>query len=43
MLARQRQVLASAVFVLDGAVLVLAWLGAYWLRFHAEATVVKQR
>jgi Undecaprenyl-phosphate glucose phosphotransferase len=35
MLARQRQVLASAIFVLDGAVLVLAWLGAYWLRFHA--------
>jgi Undecaprenyl-phosphate glucose phosphotransferase len=35
MLARQRQVLASAVFVLDGAILVLAWLGAYWLRFHA--------
>jgi Predicted nucleoside-diphosphate sugar epimerases len=33
--ARQRQVLASAVFVLDGALLALAWLGAYWLRFHA--------
>jgi Undecaprenyl-phosphate glucose phosphotransferase len=35
MLARQRQVLASAVFVLDGVLLALAWLGAYWLRFHA--------
>jgi Undecaprenyl-phosphate glucose phosphotransferase len=30
-----RQVLASAVFVLDGAIIALAWLGSYWLRFHA--------
>ncbi len=35
MLARQRQILASAVFVLDGAVVALSWLAAYWLRFHA--------
>jgi Undecaprenyl-phosphate glucose phosphotransferase len=30
-----RQVLASAVFVLDGAIIALSWLGSYWLRFHA--------
>jgi len=35
MLARQRQILASAVFVLDGALIALAWLAAYWLRFRA--------
>jgi len=35
MLLRHRQVLASAVFALDGALIVLAWLGSYWLRFHA--------
>ncbi len=35
MLARQRQILASAVFVLDGVILAVSWLGAYWLRFHA--------
>jgi Undecaprenyl-phosphate glucose phosphotransferase len=32
--ARQRQVLASAVFVLDGVIVALAWLAAYWLRFY---------
>jgi Undecaprenyl-phosphate glucose phosphotransferase len=35
MLARHRQVLASAVFALDGAILALSWLAAYGLRFHA--------
>jgi len=35
MLARHRQVLASAIFVLDGALLALSWLASYWLRFHA--------
>jgi len=35
MLARHRQILASTIFVLDGALIALAWLGAYWLRFHA--------
>ena len=35
MRAPHRQVLASAVFVLDGAIIALAWLGSYWLRFHA--------
>jgi Undecaprenyl-phosphate glucose phosphotransferase len=34
MLVRQRQVLASLVFVLDGVILAAAWLAAYWLRFH---------
>jgi Undecaprenyl-phosphate glucose phosphotransferase len=35
MRAPHRQVLASAVFALDGAIIALSWLGAYWLRFHA--------
>jgi Undecaprenyl-phosphate glucose phosphotransferase len=35
MRAPHRQVLASAVFVLDGAIIALSWLGSYWLRFHA--------
>jgi len=32
--ARHRQVLASAVFVLDGGIVALSWVGAYWLRFY---------
>jgi len=35
MRAPHRQILASAVFVLDGAIIALSWLGSYWLRFHA--------
>jgi len=35
MRAPHRQVLASAVFVLDGVIIALSWLGSYWLRFHA--------
>ncbi len=35
MRAPHRQVLASAVFMLDGAIIALSWLGSYWLRFHA--------
>jgi Undecaprenyl-phosphate glucose phosphotransferase len=35
MRAPHRQVLASAVFVLDGAIIAASWLGSYWLRFHA--------
>ena len=35
MRAPHRQVLASAVFVFDGAIIALSWLGSYWLRFHA--------
>jgi len=35
MLARHRQLFATAVFVLDGAIIALAWVGAYALRFHA--------
>ncbi len=35
MLARHRQLFASAVFALDGVIIALSWLAAYWLRFHA--------
>ena len=35
MRAPHRQVLASAVFVLDGAIIALSWIGSYLLRFHA--------
>ena len=35
MLWRHRQVLSTAVFVLDGTLVGLSWLGAYWLRFVA--------
>jgi Undecaprenyl-phosphate glucose phosphotransferase len=34
MLARSRQLFASAMFVLDGLLVGLAWVLAYWLRFH---------
>jgi Undecaprenyl-phosphate glucose phosphotransferase len=34
MFSRQRQLLATAIFVLDGLVLAGAWLAAYWLRFY---------
>jgi hypothetical protein len=33
MLTRHRQVLATAVFLLDGTLIALAWVAAYWLRF----------
>jgi Undecaprenyl-phosphate glucose phosphotransferase len=33
MLARHRQLFASAIFLIDGALLFTAWLLAYWLRF----------
>ena len=35
MLARYRQLLATAIFLADGVLVATAWLGAYWLRFHA--------
>ena len=35
MFVRQRQLLATAVFVLDGLLIAGAWLAAYWLRFYA--------
>jgi Undecaprenyl-phosphate glucose phosphotransferase len=35
MFVRQRQLLATAVFLLDGLLIAGAWLAAYWLRFHA--------
>jgi Undecaprenyl-phosphate glucose phosphotransferase len=34
MLARYRQLFASGIFVLDGALIAAAWVGAYFLRFH---------
>jgi Undecaprenyl-phosphate glucose phosphotransferase len=33
MLARHRQVFATAVFALDAAIVAGSWLAAYWLRF----------
>lgn len=33
MFARQRQLFATAMFVLDGVLIAGAWLAAYWLRF----------
>jgi hypothetical protein len=35
MLLRNRQLLATGVFLLDGFLIAAAWLGAYWLRFVA--------
>jgi Undecaprenyl-phosphate glucose phosphotransferase len=35
MFVRQRQVLATAVFLLDGLLIAGAWIAAYWLRFYA--------
>ena len=34
MFVRQRQILATAIFVLDGLLIASAWLAAYQLRFH---------
>jgi Undecaprenyl-phosphate glucose phosphotransferase len=34
MFSRNRQLLATAVFLLDGLILAGAWLLAYWLRFY---------
>lgn len=35
MFAKNRQILLTAVFFLDAALLYAAWIGAYWLRFVA--------
>jgi Undecaprenyl-phosphate glucose phosphotransferase len=35
MFARHRQVFATAVFALDGALIAGSWVTAYWLRFFA--------
>ena len=35
MFSRHRQLLATAIFLLDGLVIAGAWLAAYWLRFYA--------
>ncbi|MBI3538671.1 MAG: hypothetical protein HY076_00140, partial [Candidatus Eisenbacteria bacterium] len=34
MFTRDRQLLATGVFALDGALIAGAWLAAYWLRFY---------
>jgi Undecaprenyl-phosphate glucose phosphotransferase len=34
MFSRQRQLLATAIFLVDGLILAGAWLAAYWLRFY---------
>ncbi|HKQ58957.1 MAG TPA: undecaprenyl-phosphate glucose phosphotransferase [Candidatus Eisenbacteria bacterium] len=35
MFARNRQLQATAIFMLDGVLIAGAWLAAYWLRFYA--------
>ncbi len=35
MFARSRQLFATGMFVVDAMLIAAAWLGAYWLRFHA--------
>jgi len=35
MFARSRQLFATGMFVVDALLIAGAWLGAYWLRFHA--------
>jgi len=35
MFARSRQLFATGMFVVDALLIATAWLGAYWLRFHA--------
>jgi Undecaprenyl-phosphate glucose phosphotransferase len=35
MFARSRQLFATGMFAVDAVLIALAWLGAYWLRFHA--------
>ncbi|MGE5178984.1 MAG: hypothetical protein ACM3PF_07840, partial [Bacteroidota bacterium] len=34
MLSKHRQLLVTAVFVLDGALIFTSWMAAYWTRFH---------
>jgi Undecaprenyl-phosphate glucose phosphotransferase len=35
MFSRSRQLFATGMFVVDALLIAGAWLGAYWLRFHA--------
>ena len=35
MFARSRQLFATGMFAVDAVLFAVAWLGAYWLRFHA--------
>uniref|UniRef100_A0A832MNA5 Undecaprenyl-phosphate glucose phosphotransferase n=1 Tax=Eiseniibacteriota bacterium TaxID=2212470 RepID=A0A832MNA5_UNCEI len=34
MLARHQQLFVTGLFVLDGALIFVAWIAAWWLRFH---------
>jgi Undecaprenyl-phosphate glucose phosphotransferase len=34
-LARHQQLFATGLFLLDGVLILAAWVGAWWLRFHA--------
>jgi Undecaprenyl-phosphate glucose phosphotransferase len=34
MIAKHRQLFATGLFLLDGALIAASWLGAYWLRFY---------
>jgi Undecaprenyl-phosphate glucose phosphotransferase len=34
MFARHRQVFATAIFLIDGAMIAGSWMAAYWLRFY---------
>ncbi len=34
MIAKNRQLFASGLFLLDGALIAASWLAAYWLRFY---------
>jgi Undecaprenyl-phosphate glucose phosphotransferase len=35
MFSKQRQLLVTAVFLVDAALIFTAWMAAYWARFHA--------
>src|SRR5580765_4210565 len=35
MFARSRQLFATSMFVIDGVLVFAAWIGSWWLRFHA--------
>ncbi|HYQ95489.1 MAG TPA: undecaprenyl-phosphate glucose phosphotransferase [Candidatus Eisenbacteria bacterium] len=37
MFAKNRQLFATGLFLLDGALIAASWLAAYWLRFYALA------
>jgi len=34
MFARHRQLLSTAIFLIDGFLIAASWVGAYWIRFR---------